>query len=326
MLECLVADSLALNDFKKRSFLVSVSGGSDSVALLFVLHNLRKKYPLRLRIFHMNFQLRGKDSLADEIFVRRLSKELKIPISVRRVKKTKTVGGVQEWAREQRLKQMKRFSSEYEVLEAHHLDDQVETFFLRLMRGAGIGGLDCIRESSCREGRQVWRPLLKISKKEIRHYLSVNKIKFREDHSNQTTKYDRNWLRLKVLPLFFRKEPQLRIKIAELLEEVQDLNRERASIFEKQKSVVLINDVEWNWAPFLQMSDSERKNFVRRICMDQWKISLTRRQILEFSRYLSASKSFSLNLPKGLVARGLAPSRKYSAGLLKVDLKRKKTA
>lgn len=331
MFGSLIAKNLRLHLNEKRHFLVSVSGGSDSVFLLTQMNELRKTFPIKLRIFHMNFQLRGRESLGDERFVRGLARKLKIPISVCRVKKNSTtLVGVQEWARSERLKGAQKFRSVYELVEAHHLDDQVETFFMRLMRGTGLSGLVCIQPYGIREDRRVWRPLLSISKQQILAFLSAHRVKFREDSSNRQTNYDRNWLRNKILPLLRRREPHFPSKIGYLVDEIQELDAERSEVFLSQRERVLstaaMNPTNWDWPQVRSMKPGERKTFIRSIFKDVWRVNLNRSQTVELSHFLAGFESFCLNLPKGIVMRGFKSSQRYPQGQLKIDDSRSKVS
>ena len=177
---------------------VACSGGVDSVALLRIMHEQKKS----VGILHCNFQLRDTASDQDEVFVRELAKQLDVPIRVYTFD-TKQYGkdhkmNTQLAARELRYTWFDEIIQKEKgfVLLAHHYDDQLETFFLQLRRGGKVKGL---------AGMPVFkagylRPLLKHSKNELIGIAKKNNWKWREDISNSSNDYMRNWYRNEVLP------------------------------------------------------------------------------------------------------------------------------
>ncbi len=182
-----------------KRLLIACSGGADSV----VLAHLCIQAGLEVTLAHCNFQLRGKESDADETFVRKLGKHLGVEVEVKAwntqllVKQNK--GSVQMVARELRYTWFKELiqSGKYRyVLTAHHLDDDLETFLINLSRGTGIDGLLGIPN----QNENVIRPLLGFSQTDILDFAAAEKLKWREDSSNQDIKYLRNRIRHKITP------------------------------------------------------------------------------------------------------------------------------
>lgn len=185
--------------------IVAVSGGADSVALLDILVNLRE-LDLFLVVAHLNHQLRGAESDGDEAFVARLAADYGLPLEVRRE-------DVRELARRQKLSleeagrvvryaffdKVAAIHGARSIALAHHADDQAETVLMRLLRGAGGGGLAAMLPRSI-DGRYV-RPLLKVTRREIEEYLAGNDLDFRTDSSNADTRFLRNRVRHELLPL-----------------------------------------------------------------------------------------------------------------------------
>ena len=184
-----------------KKLLIACSGGLDSV----VLTHLIKQLNFEIALAHCNFSLRGKESDGDEMFVIGLAKNLEIPVFAETFDTKKFAEehkiSTQMAARDLRYNWfaeiLKDFKFDY-LLTAHHLDDDLETFFINLSRGTGLNGLIGIPK----ENNKIIRPLLNFSREEILKYAEANNLKWREDSSNKKTDYLRNKLRLEVLPKF----------------------------------------------------------------------------------------------------------------------------
>jgi len=191
---------------KHTQFLLACSGGIDSV----VLAHLCATCNLDFSIAHCNFHLRGTDSNEDESFVKELAKQLGKPFLVThfdtKAYVTAEKTSVQIAARELRyawfLEQLKVHNLKY-IATAHHADDAIETFLINLSRGTGIDGLLGIPEKT----ETLVRPLLKFSRAQILDYAMLEKIQWREDKSNEETKYIRNKIRHQILPVLKELHP-----------------------------------------------------------------------------------------------------------------------
>lgn len=201
MIEKLLQYSTEHQLFKKDDhILVATSGGVDSVVLVHVLHALN----ISIGVAHCNFQLRGEEANQDELHVRTIAKQLNIPFfSIRfdteQVAKEKGIS-IQMAARELRydwFEQIRKENNYTFIATAHHLDDDIETFFMRSLQGSGLKGLTGI---SPKNGKVI-RPLLFATKEQIRRYAESKSLFFREDASNQENKYVRNAIRNKLIPL-----------------------------------------------------------------------------------------------------------------------------
>lgn len=192
--------------------IVGVSGGADSVCLLFVLHKLREQLPFSLAAAHVEHGIRGGASLADAAFVGGLCGRLGIPFEMKRVDARAKAAA--EKLSEEEAGRLLRYGFFEELAEretgsggrkariavAHNADDQAETILWNLVRGSGLKGLTGMRP--VRE--KIIRPLLSCNRKEIEDYLRERGIDWRTDATNLQTGYTRNRLRLKVLPLLER--------------------------------------------------------------------------------------------------------------------------
>ena len=178
---------------------VALSGGADSVALLLSLH--RGGY--RCTALHCNFGLRGAESEADEAFVRGMCDSLGVPLECTRfdvaARRALTGESVEMACRELRYEWFGKISRELGleyVAVGHHMEDNVEGFFLNLLRGSGLPGLTGMQP---RRGIYV-RPMLRCSRSDIEAYLAGEGVEFMTDSSNLSDCYMRNKLRLRVLP------------------------------------------------------------------------------------------------------------------------------
>ncbi|GAB5368232.1 hypothetical protein AAMO2058_001301500 [Amorphochlora amoebiformis] len=200
--------------------IASVSGGSDSIALIDILHNIRCRVnvALDLHVIHFDHQLRGLESDGDREYVHHICRDIyNIPPSSLHTRywclesnPPKTSIGVQEKAREWRtfesealvnkLQQESEGRSDVVVALGHHADDSVETILLKLLRGASITSLKGIDLKLTNKGLTKIRPLLSLSKAELQRYLNERNVSWREDSSNQKLKYNRNKIRNIVIP------------------------------------------------------------------------------------------------------------------------------
>jgi tRNA(Ile)-lysidine synthase len=195
--------------------LVAVSGGLDSMVLLHVLARLAQSHRWGLVVAHFNHQLRGRSSDADERFVRQAAKNLGLSFMADRADvgaHAATRGiSIEMAARELRHDFLARAAvkSGIRVMAlAHHADDQVELFFLRLLRGAGAEGLSGMKwrnASPAHSGITLARPLLSEKKSSLRAWATREKIHFREDASNAKLQIRRNRVRHELLPLLEKK-------------------------------------------------------------------------------------------------------------------------
>ncbi|HVN97168.1 MAG TPA: tRNA lysidine(34) synthetase TilS [Syntrophorhabdaceae bacterium] len=207
--------------------LIGISGGMDSTALLFVLLELQKKMTFEIGLLHVNHMLRGKESQRDERFVRKLARDLLLPIHVKRVDvKTRSAQGglsIQHAARELRYLTFDEICKRHhynKVAVAHNLDDQIETFLLRAIKGTGLRGVTAI---PIKRGSIV-RPFLFTYRSDIESYVRKNTIPFVEDSSNKKTVYERNFLRKKIFPLMENLNPLFKEKLFLLLGDLTYIN------------------------------------------------------------------------------------------------------
>jgi tRNA(Ile)-lysidine synthase len=215
-----------------QKILVAVSGGVDSMVLLRLLHELSKKHRWKLTVAHLNHQLRGRSSDADERLVAQTARALRLPVVIERadVKQRARAGGLslEMAARGARHEFLARTAVRLKVPTvalAHHADDQVELFFLRLLRGSGSEGLSGMKWRNASPASvagvkiDLVRPLLDQPKELLREYAIQEKVKFREDASNRLQDILRNRIRHELLPLLRRKyQPAVERMVLQMME------------------------------------------------------------------------------------------------------------
>ncbi len=190
-------------DNKNAKILVALSGGGDSVSLLHVLVRIGASSGFLVETAHLNHALRGEESCQDELFCRDMCADIGIHLTVERLKDNEISsleGSIETAARQARLSFLNRVAVERKaqrIATGHTLDDQTETVLQRIIRGTGPYGMVGILPSR----NDLWvRPLLGISRCEVREYLGKNNISFREDSTNCDTVFFRNRIRHELIP------------------------------------------------------------------------------------------------------------------------------
>lgn len=247
-----------------RRWLVAYSGGVDSHVLLHLLLQLPDHPPIEA--VHVNHQLQYQ---ADQwvLHCQLQADRLGVPLHVETV--TVHCGAresLEDKARQARYRVFEAMLQTGDILLlGHHLDDQVETLLLRLLRGSGSRGAGAMPRSRSIAYGHLLRPLLETARADLEHYAQVNQLDWVEDPSNQSTDYDRNYLRREVLPTLSGRWPEYRqtlSRTAALLEESAQLNAELAEqdlhtlgLYASQPSLPL--------AALAELSVARQKNIIR---------------------------------------------------------------
>ena len=188
---------------------IALSGGIDSVVLLHVLATLSEQMQFTLSAVHVNHGISRNATLWSR-FCCNLCHTYDVSIYVAYLQIKKEPGiSLEAIAREERYRVFNRMQSDYVVL-AQHLDDQAETLLLQLFRGAGIKGLSAmpiVRKQISDNAPKILRPLLEISRSRIEVYARQNKLNWVNDESNDSTIFNRNFLRHDILPLLSKRYP-----------------------------------------------------------------------------------------------------------------------
>lgn len=181
----------------------AVSGGSDSVALLFALYLLRENLGITLEAAHFNHRLRGEESDGDEAFVKEFCSRYDIPLHLGSGEIVPGKKGLEAAAREARYAFLRSLPGK--IATAHTADDNAETVLLHLVRGTGLKGLGGIAP----ESGKVIRPMLTVTRREVEAFLAEYALPHREDSTNSTDLFLRNRIRRNVMPLLLQENPSL---------------------------------------------------------------------------------------------------------------------
>ena len=277
-----------INPHKECNFVLAISGGVDSMVLanLFLINNLN------FSIAHCNFQLRGKESDDDEMFINKWCSEKDIKLYNKKFstedycKNNKLT--IQMGARELRYEWFSELidKEKYDfIVTAHHIDDQLETFIINSIRGTGIDGLVGIPDKI----NKIIRPLLMSSKDQIIEYSKVNKINYREDSSNDKEDYLRNKIRHSVIPYLKSDDDNVLLKFKTTIENLNSTKifvqkviskvRDRVFIYEGENIITdigllkdldpiefyiheLYKDFEFNYKEVMKLFDSDSGKYI----------------------------------------------------------------
>lgn len=185
-----------------------VSGGADSIAMLHILHSLRRALGIELVVAHLNHHLRGVAAKMDQQLVAECAADLGLRFfggsAYVRERARRRDLSLEAAAREARLeffRSVVRRTDASAIVLAHTADDQAETFLLRLLRGSGMSGLAAMAPLTELNRLLIARPLLRTDRSALLSYLRSNAIQWREDESNRDPAYTRNRVRHQLLPL-----------------------------------------------------------------------------------------------------------------------------
>lgn len=192
----------------RTTVIVALSGGADSMALLFILNSIKEKYDINIVAAHVNHCLRGEESDRDEKFVLEYCKNNNIVIKNKRIniKETaqQTFEGVEQCGRRVRYEFFNSLSEKAVVATAHTLSDSLETILFNLARGTtlkGLCGIPPVRDN-------IVRPLIGCTRQEVEDFCEKNNIPFVQDSTNFEDIYTRNHIRLNIIPQFYRINPK----------------------------------------------------------------------------------------------------------------------
>lgn len=249
---------------KGDSVVIGVSGGVDSMVLLDLFCLLAKSSCIKITVAHINHRLRGKASDADEDLVRKTAQRLGVAFRTIRWKPP-LHGNIQDEARRFRYDFFRSVAADIKascIATAHNLDDQAETVLHHLIRGSGIkglGGMDHRADGDIK----IIRPLLAFDRKQIEDYAKKKRIRFAKDASNKKTKYTRNFIRHKVLPVLESLNPRVRESLADAASTIRESNIALDGIahaFAKDFLRAGKGRIAWNRGPYLELPTAIRRH------------------------------------------------------------------
>ena len=232
---------------------LAVSGGADSVAMLHLVHELwglrHESETNHLIVAHYNHALRGGASDGDQVFVAAIAQNLGLTFITETASSTNPGSSEADFraARYRFLQKTAESSGARYVFTAHTSDDNVETLLHHLFRGSGHAGLaGMATHRSLGEQVVLYRPLLHVSREHLREALSEKQLTWREDSSNANERYQRNWIRTKLLPMIRERYPHVDDALSRTIEsqrQIQDRLSKDANAWVDRAIQLLGNDV-----------------------------------------------------------------------------------
>ena len=272
---------------------VGFSGGPDSVFLVEMLVKLRENINFDMVLVHINHLLRGENSDGDEIFSLDYGKKKGLQVFSRKINITElgkdmglTLEEAGRKARYDLFKEIFEKTGANKIALAHNKDDQLETFMFRLIRGAGLEGLEGIVAK-----RDIYiRPISEIYKKDIVEYLNENNISYRIDETNLENEFTRNSIRLDLIPFIEKRyNPKFKDKLYFLIEEIREANR----VLEMKFEQYMVN----NKLSIKKLKQLDKYLLSKVLIQYLYGIEVSRKkiQLIEDILYKGGSKDISLN-------------------------------
>jgi tRNA(Ile)-lysidine synthase len=299
-----------------KRLVVAVSGGPDSLALLYALHHLRGELGLELHGAHLDHGLRGEASRADARFVAETFRSLGVPFTVEDadVASFRRERGLslEDAAREVRYAFLFRVAADQQadaIALGHTSDDQAETVLLHLIRGSGLAGLRGMEPATRRAlaGHEtiLARPLLEVSRRETAAYCRAMGLEPRLDESNLSPELGRNRLRLELLPILKRYNPAVRDALARLSRSVaQDLAFIEAQVEAEWDRVARFSDksLELDRNAFARLPPAIQSHMLRRAVLSVKGDleDVEQNHIADMVRLMAGPAGKSLDLPGGI--------------------------
>lgn len=233
--------------------LIAVSGGMDSVLLLYLFNKYKEEIGIDIEAAHINHMLRSKESDKDQQLVKKLCSDWSIPfhtinIDVKKISKTNK-WSIEEGARKLRYEYLNSLKEQYffrKIAVAHHHKDQAETILMHLIRGTGAEGL----RGMFIDKNNIVRPLLNITREDIEKKVNELGLEYRTDKSNLQTRHARNKIRIKLLPILKKYNPQIEnnlVKTGEIVKEDNnyietEVNRYYHKCIDLKDQYIIINE------------------------------------------------------------------------------------
>jgi len=293
---------------KGDKIIVSLSGGPDSVFLLYFLKKYQQRFSVSLYAFHLNHLLQGKDASLDEEFCKQLCSSFNIPFfSVRKnvmqfAHKNKI--SIEEAGRVVRYSELAKLLKKIgfnKIATAHNCDDNAETVLLNLIKGTGLKGISGIPVKR----DNIIRPILVLPKEEILKTLDLKKIKFRIDNSNFELDLERNFIRNILLPLIRSKlNPSVNNAIFNSSQNFKSLYSYLLNLTGEVCKDICLTDSVLNipLIKLLQLNDNLLTFSLKEIVERNFSANLTFKDISSLKSLMSKQTGRSIDLSSGLTA------------------------
>lgn len=254
---------------KNDVIVVGVSGGPDSIALLYCLNKFKNMLNYKIVCAHINHLIR-EDSTDDEEFVEKTCENMQIPFYKKRENilelSQKLKKGTEEMGREVRYKffdEVYKKENANRIAIAHNRNDNAETMLLNIVRGSGMAGLEGIQAEEY--GGKYIRPLIDVSRKEIEDYCEKYRLHPRIDSTNQENIYTRNIIRNEVLPILNSINPKIEESLSRLSkiirEENEYVNLSMQKVY-KAKSHISVGEISFDINEFNEEPKTIRQHLV----------------------------------------------------------------
>lgn len=279
-----------------RRILIGVSGGADSMALLHIILQNRKKIRSDLKVLHVDHQL-TPESKAWVRVVRDYCESNSVDFESIAVTVSDWGNNEEQAARKARYHAFSQQDADT-ILLAHHANDQMETFFLKLFRGSGAKGLRGMsKRTSCwfDQRKTLIRPLLDVRRMDIERYVENNGIPYVTDPSNADRRYDRNWIRHELIPLIESRGDAATaniLKATEIQSETYSLLSDLAEIDQTNCSR---SDGNLDWIKVKQLGPIRIKNLIMHICSSRNITNVSTHHVEEFANGLILADMDSRN-------------------------------
>ncbi|NNC97846.1 MAG: tRNA lysidine(34) synthetase TilS [Gammaproteobacteria bacterium] len=247
-MQCLISENLEsffgqLTDPPDK-ILLAYSGGLDSSVLLHALRKCCSQYNFSLSAIHVDHQLQNASTQFSD-FCNDQCMAYQVPLKIKQVCIDENSGeSIEAMARHARYEVFhKCIESKTYLLTAHHADDQIETFFLQLLRGAGPKGLGSMQHVQDFGAGKLARPFLHLSRQQLLAYAQQHKIEYIDDPSNLSERFDRNYLRQAILPLLQQRWPGSDQSILRSIQHIATEHKVLSEILEKKLHKLVIGNV-----------------------------------------------------------------------------------
>ena len=315
-----IIEETLINNLEKfnligKKLVIGFSGGGDSTSLIIALNELRKKNSkLNFEAFHVNYGIR-KESDDDQKFVENICNEMNINLIKKNLKDHKLMidSDSEENLRNIRYDMISSHiidTKSYCLITAHNLNDHVETFLMKLTRGAGLKGMEGLKYFSTIDkfnGLKIFRPFIEIKKKDLLDYCISKNINPINDTSNDDNKYSRNRIRNNVIPELEKLNPDFLNTINRVTYVAKEINSyQNKLIKDRYQKIKLIEnqfEISFDRLKFNLLEDVEKKLIIKTKCESfSSQIFMEKKHLdIVIDKCLSKNNKFTLDMPGPIV-------------------------